>query len=100
MWPAARLVRMLWRPGIRGVTLWRLVLADPEVMRGDPKSLGRLVIHEMAHVRQFAELGYVRFTVRYLTEYWRGRLHGKSHRDAYLSIGAEVEARALTERLT
>lgn len=100
VWPAARFVRMLWRPGIRGVTLWRLVLADPEIMRGDLESLGRFVVHEMVHVRQFAEIGYARFMVRYLREYWRGRRHGKSHRDAYLAIGAEVEARTLTERLT
>ena len=55
-WPAAPMLRKLWRPGIRAVTLWRWVLVDPELMRGDKLRLARVIIHEMVHLRQFAEL--------------------------------------------
>ncbi len=98
VWPAARWIRSLWSSGIRGVTLWRLVLADPDIMTGDKRRLARFVVHELTHVRQFAELGYLRFMTRYLKEYWAGRLKGQSHRDAYLAISFEVEARELARR--
>lgn len=98
VWPAARYVRLLWRAGIRGVTLWKLVLADPEIMSGDRERLARLVVHELVHVRQFTQLGYPRFMTRYLREYLAGRLGGQDHRQAYLAISAEVEARAVAER--
>ncbi len=98
VWPAARFVRVLWRSGIRGVTLFRLVLADPEVLEADPDRLARFVVHELVHVRQFAEFGYLRFMTRYLSEYLTGRLRGLDHRSAYLSISAEVEAREVAAR--
>ncbi len=98
VWPAARFIRMLWRSGIRGMTLFRLVLADPDVLDAGEARLARFVIHELVHVRQFAELGYVRFMISYLFEYWRGRFRGLDHRDAYLAIGSEVEAREVAAR--
>lgn len=98
VWPAARFVRALWRSGIRGVTLFRLVLADPEVLDAGADSLARFVVHELVHVHQFARQGYLRFMVGYLSEYWRGRLKGLDHRAAYLAIGAEVEAREIAAR--
>lgn len=100
VWPAARFVRTLWRSGVRGVTLFRLVLADPEVFGSDEDRLARFVVHELVHVRQFAEMGYFRFMARYLTQYLRGRFRGLDHRDAYLAIGSEVEAREIAERYT
>ena len=98
VWPAAKGVRLLWRTGVRGVTLWRVVLADPEMFDEDPARLARFVIHELVHVRQFAELGYFRFMFRYLKEYLAGRLRGQDHRTAYLAIRAEEEARAVANR--
>lgn len=98
VWPASRYVRALWRSGISGVTIWKLVLVDPDLMRGDVQRLGRLVIHELVHVRQFAEQGYVRFTARYLFEYISGRLRGEPHDDAYRGIKAEAEAREVVAR--
>jgi hypothetical protein len=50
-------------------------------------------------VRQFRDSGYVSFSLRYVFEYLRGLLGGKSLRDAYLDISAEQEARAVTETL-
>ena len=100
VWPASRHLRRLWRHGISGVTHGRLVFIDPEVMKGDPDRLARLVVHELIHVRQFVAAGYVRFVLSYLKDYWRGRVGGLSPRDAYLQITYEREARELTERTT
>lgn len=98
VWPASRWLRMLWRPGISGVTHWRWVFVEPELMRGDQARLARLVIHELVHVRQYTESGYLRFTARYISDYVKGRLAGKSPRDAYLGIAAELEAREVTAK--
>ena len=98
IWPASMPLRRFWRAGIKGVTLWKWILVDPEVLRrGDRDRLARLVVHELVHLRQFAQSGYLRFISRYLTEYWRGRVGGKSAREAYLDISAEREAREVTE---
>lgn len=98
VWPASRLMRSVWRPGIQGVTIWKWVFVDPELMKGDRERLARLVIHELFHLRQLADAGYLPFTTRYVAEYVRGRLAGKGPRQAYLDIGAEAEARELTAR--
>ena len=98
VWPAAKFVRLLWRSGIRGVTLWRLVLADPAILDEDPKRRARFVVHELVHVRQFTELGYLRFTARYVKEYVAGRLRGQNHNTAYRAISAEIEARDIAAR--
>lgn len=99
VWPASKMMMRLWRKGISGVTMRNWVFVDPAVMRGDPVRLGRLVIHELVHVRQFRETGYVPFSLRYVYEYARGLIGGKGLRQAYLDISAEQEARAVTETL-
>lgn len=98
IWPASSWLRRLWRSGIKGVTLWKWVFVDPDVMRGDRKRLARLVIHELVHLRQLVDSGYVAFTVRYVSEYLQGRVEGKDGRQAYLDISAEAEAREMTAR--
>lgn len=96
VWPASRIFRHFWRAGISGLTHWRFVCVDPEMMRGDPQRLARLVIHELVHVRQYLAAGYLRFVTSYLKEYWIARFGGKSPRQAYLDISMEREARELT----
>jgi hypothetical protein len=98
VWPASPLFRRFWRDGIRGVTYGKLVFVAPELMRGDPDRLARLVVHELIHVRQFVAAGYLGFVSSYLKEYWQGRLGGKSPHDAYRDISLEREAREMTER--
>lgn len=98
VWPASRWLRMLWRPGIRGVTQWKWVFVDPELLRGDVEPLARTVLHELVHVRQFAEQGYLRFMLGYVGDYVRARLGGVAHREAYLDNPAEKEAREVTAR--
>lgn len=98
VWPASRWLRRLWRPGIRGVTQWRWVFVDPDLLRGPVDRLARTVIHELVHVRQFAERGYLRFMLGYLSAYLRSRFGGTDHRQAYMDNPAEVEAREVTAR--
>lgn len=98
LYPASRLLRRLWRPGIAAMTQGRFVFITPEVMNGDRDRLARLVIHELIHVRQYRSAGYFRFLTSYLKEYWMGRIGGKSPREAYLDISHEREARELTDR--
>ncbi len=100
VWPAGPLMRRLWRKGIAATTLVRWVFIDPDVLRRDPSVVGKLIIHELVHVRQFSELGLARFFRRYLSDYLRARLRGLDHREAYLQIDLEVEARHQADLLT
>ncbi|HJQ77305.1 MAG TPA: hypothetical protein VJ948_08585 [Acidimicrobiia bacterium] len=97
LWPASSLARRFWRTGIKGVTQWRWVLIDPEILNGDRDRLARLVIHELVHLRQFRTQGFFRFMTSYLAQYWGGRMRGLTARQAYMDIRAEREARETTE---
>jgi hypothetical protein len=99
IWPASPLFRLFWRKGIEGVTYWRYVIVDADVLRGDQDRLSRLVIHELVHVRQFSTLGYLPFVFSYVREYLSGRLRGLSGYDAYRAISFEREARELTAQI-
>ncbi|MEM9518213.1 MAG: DUF4157 domain-containing protein [Actinomycetota bacterium] len=77
--------------GADGMVIGRTVfLRDDRDASGDRE----LLAHELVHVRQFAELGLIGFVRSYVRDYLRGRRAGSSHRQAYLDIDAEVEARA------
>lgn len=58
----------------------------------------RLLRHEEEHVRQWRELGYVRFLREYLGAYARWRRAGFGHQAAYRLIPLEVAAEAAAER--
>lgn len=90
----ARLHRVPWlAAGAHGMTLGRHVL----LVRGHETS-APLLAHELVHVRQYADRGALRFLVRYLTDYGRNLVRLRSHRQAYLAIPAEVEARQEADR--
>ena len=80
-------------PGIGGMTLGHWIL----LRRGHEHDRA-LIAHELVHVRQWRELGAVRFLCRYLGAYARGRRRGLGHQDAYEAIPLEAEARALADR--
>ena len=97
----ARLL-MLASAGMGAVTLGRHVFVRPGLLRRDSEGRvtlpGRLVVHEAAHVLQYAESGPVRFLRGYLRGYWRalregGRWDAAGRMAAYLSIEEEREAR-------
>ncbi|NNE73566.1 MAG: hypothetical protein HKN26_07885 [Acidimicrobiales bacterium] len=76
-------------PGTAGMALRNTIL-----LRNDYDRRGNniLLAHELAHVRQWAELGAVRFLGRYVNEYLRALLRTRSHHSAYRAISLEVEA--------
>jgi hypothetical protein len=80
-------------PGIAGMTLGRWIL----IRRGHEHDRD-LIAHELVHVRQWRELGSVRFLVRYLGAYAQSRWHGLGHQASYEGIPLEAEARALAGR--
>ena len=80
-------------PGVAAMTLGRIIL-----LRRDHATDEALLAHELVHVRQWRELGTVRFLWRYLGAYARGRRAGLGHQRAYEAIPLEVEARTLAGR--
>jgi hypothetical protein len=58
----------------------------------------RLLRHEEEHVRQWRELGYLRFLRQYLGAYVRWRRAGFGHQAAYRLIPLEVEAEETADR--
>lgn len=93
-------MRRLWRKGIAATTLGRWVFVDPEVLRRDPRVVAKLIVHELVHVRQFSELGPMVFFGRYFSDYLRARFRGLDHRQAYLQIDLEIEARHQADLFT
>jgi hypothetical protein len=87
----ARLVTVpVLTPGAAGMTLGRWIL-----LRRGHEDDRDLIAHELVHVRQWGQLGAVRFLARYLGAYARGRWRGLGHKAAYEAIPFEVEARAV-----
>ena len=74
-------------PGADAITLGRLV-----IVRRRAEGSARLMRHELVHVRQWRELGVVRFLLRYVGSYLKWRLRGYGHSAAYRRIPLEVEA--------
>ncbi len=86
-----RLIRTnLLPPAADGMTIGKLVF-----LRGDriEHRATSLLAHELVHVRQFAEHGPVRFLTRYFGDYLRNLKACRNHRQAYLDIPFEIEAR-------
>lgn len=57
----------------------------------------RLLLHELAHVRQVDRLGLFVFLWRYLSEFARNWVRLRSVAAAYAAISFEIEARAAEE---
>jgi hypothetical protein len=89
--------------GMGAMTLGRHVFVRPGLFARDARGRltlpGWLVVHEAAHVLQYAEGGFVRFLLRYLRGYWRalregGRWDAAGRMSAYFAIEEEREAQA------
>ena len=91
-------LRPLLRRGIVAITLGRTVYVSRALALGGGDLLERTLRHELAHVRQVARLGTIRFLIAYLKEYRQLRRQGLGPHEAYHAIGFEREAR-LAERL-
>jgi hypothetical protein len=93
---------MMASAGMGAMTLGRHVFVSPGLFRKDASGRltlpGWLIVHEAAHVLQYAERGFVRFLAGYLRGYWRalresGRWDVRARTAAYLSLEEEREAR-------
>ena len=80
--------------GAEGITIGSTVC-----VRARSADHPRLVRHEVVHVVQWSDLGYVGFARRYFGSYLRGRLRGYPHKAAYRRIPFEVEADWVARRL-
>ena len=86
-----RLVRTnLLPPAADGMTVGRFIFLRGERIQDRSTTL---LAHELVHVRQFAELGPVRFFSQYLGAYFKNVWKLRNHRAAYLAIPLEQEAR-------
>lgn len=97
---ASPLMMKIWGSGIHAMTIMSWIVVDPAYLTGDNDRLARVAIHELVHVRQWHDLGVIGFLRVYLGEYVGGRRRGLSHRDAYLAISLETEARHIQASLT
>lgn len=91
-----RLIRTnLLPPAADGMTIGRFVfLRDDHI-----EHVGStLLAHELVHVRQFAEMGAPRFFAAYFGAYFRNLRRTRNHRQAYLDIPLEQEARAVADQ--
>jgi hypothetical protein len=98
---AARLLTRVL--GIAAITLGRRVLVAPALVSRDEQGAlflpAGLLVHEAAHVLQFASEGAFRFLARYVRDYLAllraaRRLDAAGRRAAYRAIPAERAARA------
>ena len=97
---APRWFRALWSTGIVAVAMPWAVYLTPAMMdryetAAEAPRLGRLLVHELAHLEQFRRLGAVRHVTQYAYDYLRGRLRRKGHWAAYQSVRLEIEARGI-----
>jgi hypothetical protein len=80
-------------PGVDAITIGSVVS-----VRKGCADRAVLLRHEQEHVRQWRELGALRFLRTYLGSYLYWRWHGFGHRAAYRLIPLEVEAEEAARR--
>ena len=90
--PAPRWLRAFMSQRVSAITLPWAVYLRADAMALPESVLGRLMLHELVHARQWKELGTLRFTVRYVREYLVGRRQGLGHWGSYRAISLEQEA--------
>lgn len=97
---ASRWFRMLWAPNITAVAMPWGIYVHPDRLAVPMERLGALMVHELTHIDQWRRLGPLGWARTYLGDYLRGRRIGKTHHEAYLEIGLEVEARDVARAVT
>lgn len=75
------------------ITLGRRIYVLPSYVERSRDEVTRLIRHELAHVRQVARHGLIRFLALYVLEFVRHLRRTRSFDAAYHSISFEVEAR-------
>ena len=100
---APRWFRALWAEGIAAVTMpWAIyftpAMMDRHLAGAEPYRVGKLLVHELAHVEQLKRLGVIRHVVQYVSDYGRGRFRRLGHWEAYRQVRLEVEARGIADQ--
>ena len=89
---------------VHGITLGRRIFIFPELIKfnqkNEPKLSERLAAHEIAHVLQYKEHGFIKFFYHYLKSFWKNLKKQEkwdllSRQQAYLDIPFEQEARKI-----
>lgn len=85
-------LRLVTMRGVIGITIGRRIFLAAGELPGE--KLEQVIRHELAHVRQVASLGFLRFYTTYAVEYLVNRRKGMPPAEAYARISFEVEAEA------
>jgi hypothetical protein len=97
--PTALITRAI---SVNGITFGKKILIMPALVslnsKNQKKLPDELIVHEIMHVIQYANLGILKFLYRYLKFYWinlrkTGEWNFGARRRAYLDIPFEIEAR-------
>lgn len=89
---------------VHGITFGRNVFIRPSLITKDSANRQKLALelaaHEIAHVLQYKNVGFIKFLFRYLVNYWQNLKKQKkwdadARHEAYLQISFEKEARAI-----
>jgi hypothetical protein len=87
---------------VNGITFGGKILIMPALVSLNRKNQKKLpddlIVHEIMHVIQYANQGFIKFLYRYLKYYWinlrkTGEWNLAARRKAYLEIPFEIEAR-------
>jgi hypothetical protein len=88
-----------WGRGVAAMALPGTVYLSGESMeRVTSGRAGTLLVHEATHIDQWRRFGPVRFLIRYLGDYFKGRAVGLPHPVAYRAIRFERQATERAER--
>ncbi len=96
---ASRRFRLFWAKGISAVAMPWGVYVHPDRLKQPAADVGRLMVHELAHIDQWRRLGAIAWFRSYVGDYMRGRRKGLGHHGAYRAVGLEREARDVAARL-
>jgi len=80
--------------GMGGFTLypWIMLAQSREELEADSEWFRTLIKHEMIHIKQVREKGWVKFYFTYLWEYATNFIKSRNRNRAYMDISYEVEA--------
>ena len=85
-----------WLPKLIGA---RAITIYPYVFYADEKISSIIYIHEMVHVKQIEQDGFFKFYTLYLFYYLKNRYNSMTHKQAYLNVPYEIEARKATQNV-
>lgn len=92
---------------VHGITFGKRIFVTPDLIARDSENRRKMPIelaaHEIVHVLQYRNEGFVGFFYQYLRSYWRNlrkkkKWNFRSRHEAYLEIPFEREAREIAAR--